>query len=73
MRNALVQFPDYRSREDERKVLRAAIRQLERADVYLGSVEAMELKDLEASRAVRRLLADVASLRRYLSDLRARS
>jgi hypothetical protein len=73
MRNALVQFPGYRSRDDERKVLRAAVRQLERADVYIGSVEAMELNDLEAKRAVRGLLADVASLRRYLADLRARS
>jgi hypothetical protein len=73
MRNALVHFPGYRSREDERKVLRGAIRQLERADVYLGSVEAMELNDVEASRAVRRLLADLGSLRRYLAELRARS
>jgi nucleoside 2-deoxyribosyltransferase len=73
MRNALVQFPGYRSKDDERKVLRAAIRQLERADVYLGAVEAMELNDADAGRAVRRLLADVGSLRRYLSELRARS
>jgi len=72
MRNALVQFPGYRSRDEERKVLRAAIRQLERAYVYLGAVEAMELNDGDASRAVRRLLSDVGSLRRYLSDLRAR-
>jgi len=73
MRNALVQFPGHRSRDDERKILRAAIRQLERADVYLGAVEAMELNDVEASRAVRRLLADAGSLRGYLSELRARS
>ena len=73
MRNALVQLPRYRSPDDERKVLRAAIRQLERADLYLGAVDAMELGDLEAARAVRHLLSDTASLRRYLAELRARS
>ncbi len=73
MRNALVQHPGYRSSHDERKVLRAAIRQLERADLYLGAVGAMELNDVEASRAVRRLLADVGSLRGYLAELRVRS
>jgi hypothetical protein len=73
MRNALVQLPGYRSSSDERQVLRAAIRQLERADLYLGAVVAMELNDVEAKRALRRLLADVGSLRRHLVELRARS
>ncbi len=73
MRNALVQLPGYRSSKDERTVMRAAIRQLERADLYLGAVEAMELNDVEARRAVRRLLGDIGSLRRYIAELRAPS
>ncbi len=73
MRNALVQLPGYRSSNDERKVLRAAIRQLERVDLYLGAVGAMELNDVEARRALRRVVADVGSLRRYLAELRTRT
>jgi len=73
MRSAVVQLPGYRSRNDERKVLRAAIRQLERADLYLGAVDAMAIDNAEVGRAVRRLIADVAALRRYLAELRARS
>ena len=73
MRSALVQLPGYRSQNAERQVLRAAIRQLERADLYLGAVDAMEVGDLEASRAVRRLRAGIASLERHLAALRSES
>ena len=54
-------------------MLRAAIRQLERADLYLAAVAAMEIGDWPAERSVRQLRDDLESLRRHLSDLRART
>ncbi len=51
-------------------MLRAAMRQLERAEVYFAAVAAMELNDREARHAVDRLKAETASLRRYLGELR---
>ena len=47
------------------------MRQLERAEIYLAAVDYMEIDDREAERAVRRLRAEVDSLRRYLGDLRS--
>lgn len=73
MRNAIVRLPDQRSSNQQRVVLRAAIRQLERADIYLASVAAMEIGDWPAERSVRQLREDLESLRRHLSDLRART
>ncbi|HET7466396.1 MAG TPA: hypothetical protein VFL29_07000 [Candidatus Dormibacteraeota bacterium] len=73
MRNAIVQMPDHRSGGQQRSVLRTAIRQLERADIYLASVSAIDMGDWAAQRSVRQLRDDLESLRRHLSDLRARS
>jgi len=71
MRNAIVQIPDTRTANERRQVVRAAIRQLERAEIYLGAVIYMELDDREARRAVTRLRAEVESLRRYLAEQRS--
>jgi hypothetical protein len=70
MRNAIVQLPAQRTPGEQRLVLRAAIRQLERAEVYLAAVAFMDIGDREAHREVNQLRTDVESLRRHLSDLR---
>jgi len=72
VRNAIVGMPGSRSASDERQVLRAAIRQLDRAEIYLDAVRAMDLADTQAVRAVNQVRADVNALRHYLVDLRAR-
>jgi hypothetical protein len=71
MRNAVLQLPTARNSSEQRQVLRAAIRQLERADIYLVAVEYMELNDREAQRALDRLRSDLESLRRYIAELRS--
>jgi hypothetical protein len=71
MRNAVLQLPTARNSSEQRQVLRAAIRQLERADLYLVAVEYMELNDREAQRALDRLRSDLESLRRYIAELRS--
>ena len=73
MRNAIVQIPDQRSGGQQRAVLRAAIRQLERADVYVAAVGSMDIGDWAAQRSLRELREGLESLRRQLSDLRART
>lgn len=70
MRNAIVQLPDSRTANERRQVLRAAIRQLERAEIYLASVAYMELDDRAAQRAVNQLRSDVESLKQYLAEQR---
>lgn len=70
MRSAILQLPETRTAKERRLVLRAAIRQLERAEVYLAAVAYMELDDREAQRAVNQLRTDVASLSRYLDGRR---
>jgi hypothetical protein len=70
MRSAILQLPETRTAREHRLVLRAAIRQLERAEVYLGAVAYMQLDDREAERAVHQLRTDVASLMRYLGERR---
>ena len=72
MRNALVQRPERRSPAETRTALRIAIRQLERADLYLASVASMELGDDEAEESVDCLREDLEVLRRHLVDERAR-
>ena len=57
---------------DLRRVLRIAIRQLERADLYLGAVASLDMRDDEAQGAVDGIRDDLESLRRYLVDERAR-
>lgn len=70
MRNAILHLPETRTASERRQVLRAAIRQLERAEVYLAAIAYMDIGDREAQRAVNQLRADVESLRRHLSDQR---
>lgn len=66
----MLQLPEARSVKERRQVLRAAIRQLERAEIYLDAVEYMNVDDREAERALGRLKADLRSLTRYLSQQR---
>lgn len=70
MRNAILQIPESRTANERRQVLRAAIRQLDRAELYLAAVAYMELDDREAQRAVSRLRTDVEGLRRHLGEHR---
>jgi hypothetical protein len=70
MRNAILQLPDSRTANERRQVLRAAIRQLERAEIYLAAVAYMELDDRAAQRAVNQLRSDVESLKRHLTEQR---
>jgi len=71
MRNAILQLPDQRTTGEQRKVLRAAIRQLDHAEIYLAAVAYMQLDDRAAQRAIRQLRADVNGLKRHLAALRA--
>ena len=73
MRNAILQVPDLRSTGRQRQVLRAAIRQLERAEIYLAAVAYLELGDRAVDRAINQLRTDVESLRRHLSEERSRA
>jgi hypothetical protein len=70
MRNAIVQLPDQRTTGERRQVLRAAIRQLERADMYLAAVMFMDVDDRPAERALSQLRADLDALRRHLGEQR---
>jgi len=70
MGNAVLRLPRSRNANEQRQVLLAAIRQLERADIYLASVSHMELDDVEAERALNQLRADLAGLRRYIAERR---
>ncbi|TAN32805.1 hypothetical protein EPN29_07210 [bacterium] len=66
MHSAILRLPDRRPPDEQRQVLRAAIRQLERAEIYLAAVAYMELDDRAARRMVNRLRTESASLRRHL-------
>jgi hypothetical protein len=70
MRNAIVQLPEQRTTGERRRVLRAAIRQLERAEVYLAAVAFMDIGDRPAERALSQLRADLEGLRRHLGEQR---
>jgi lysylphosphatidylglycerol synthetase-like protein (DUF2156 family) len=70
MRSAIVQLSAQPTSGQQRQTLRAAVRQLERAEVYLAAVAFMDIDDREAQRAISRLRADVESLRRHLDDQR---
>ena len=71
MRAAVLQLPSRRTANESRQVLRAAMRQLERAELYFAAVASMELDDREARRAIDRLRAENEALRRYLGELRS--
>ena len=70
MRNAVLQMRELRTESERRRVLRIAVRQLERADLYLAAVCALELP--EAEEAIDALRDGVEELRRHLIDARAR-
>jgi hypothetical protein len=72
MRNAILQLPETRTAKERRYVLRAAIRQLDRAELYLAAVAYMDLDDREAKRALNQLRRDLDSLLRHLSESRDR-
>ena len=71
MRAAVLQLPHIRTANESRQVLRAAMRQLERAEIYFDAVAGMDLEDREARRAVDRLRADTQALRRHLAEQRS--
>ena len=73
MRSAVVQLPVSRTAAERRQVMRAAIRQLERADVYLAAVAHMAIDDGQLDRAVRKLRTDLESVRRYVVAARSSS
>ena len=70
MRSAVLQLASARNAGERRQVLRAAIRQLERAELYLDAVAYMDLDDREAKRALNRLKSDLRALNDYLVQLR---
>jgi hypothetical protein len=72
MRNAIMQLPETRTAKERRTVLRAAIRQLDRAEIYLAAVAYMELDDREAKRALKQLRSDLEGLLRHLGESRDR-
>jgi hypothetical protein len=71
MRSAILQLPSRRNSNERRQVLRAAIRQLDRAEIYLAAVAYMDIDDRAAQRSVGKLRADLESLKRHLAELRA--
>jgi hypothetical protein len=71
MRSAILQLPSRRNSNERRQVLRAAIRQLDRAEIYLAAVAYMDVDDHAAHRTVGRLRADLESLKWHLAELRA--
>jgi hypothetical protein len=71
MRNAILQMPSQRTSNEQRQVLRAAIRQLDRAEIYLTAVAYMDLDDRPAQRALAKLRVDLDGLKRHLAALRA--
>ena len=70
MRNAILHLPATRTANERRQVLRAAIRQLERAEIYLAAVAYMALDDRDANQAINQLRTDAESLRRHLGGVR---
>jgi len=66
---------EQRRREDQfrRKNLRIAIRQLERAELYLVAVDSLDLEDDEAEKSAREIVEHLRGLRRYLSNKRSRA
>ena len=70
MRNAIVKLPTQRSIGEHRQVLRAAVRQLDRAEIYLAAVTYMDLGDQAVDRTVGRMRAELEGLRRDLIERR---
>ena len=70
MRTAIVQMPANRTDQERRHVARAAVRQLERAGIYLAAVAHMELDDRDAQRVLAQLRSELDGLRRHLARQR---
>jgi len=71
MRNAILRMPEQRTAIERRHVLRSAIRQLDRAELYIAAATFMDLGDPVAQRGLAKLRSDIEGLRRYLSSARA--
>ena len=71
MRNAILQMPDQRTANEHRQVLRAALRQLARAEVYIAGVAYMDIGDAPAERAVTKLRSDLNAVYRRLAEKRS--
>jgi hypothetical protein len=63
---------EQRKREDQRRRrnLRVAVRQLERAELYVVALHSLNLEDREAEASVDDLLGRLRSLQRYLFQLK---
>ncbi|HEV3100717.1 MAG TPA: hypothetical protein VG426_00105 [Candidatus Dormibacteraeota bacterium] len=63
---------EQRKRADQylRKNLRIAIRQLERAELYLNAVDALDLEDDQVDKHLRETVGQLRALRRYLGQRR---
>jgi hypothetical protein len=70
MRNAIVQLPAQRTVSEQRQALRTAIRQLERADIYLAAVAHVDLDDRAALGLLNEIRTELSALRRHLSEQR---
>ncbi len=71
MRSAILQLPSRRNANERHQVIRAAIRELDRAEIYLAAVAYMDIDDRAAQRSVRQLRSDLNSLKGNLAELRA--
>ena len=59
-----------RDTQYQRRNLRIAIRQLERAELYLVALYSLNLEDRQAEASTDDLIQRLRSLRRYLSELK---
>jgi hypothetical protein len=72
MRNAVVQLAAHRTAGEEKQVLRTAVRQLERADLYLGAVASIDLGDRDLEGSLRKLRSALALLLGEIREKRLR-
>ena len=70
MRNPIFHLPEAPVPDEQRKLLREAIRQLDGADVHLAAISFMDLRDREGQAEVRLLRGDLQNLRRRFVDRR---
>ena len=68
MRNEVIRMPDPRAAGEQLRLRRIAIRQLERADLYLGAVAGLDMADDGAVGAIDQIREDLETLRRRLLD-----
>jgi hypothetical protein len=69
-RNSLTAEQHKRDSKSQRRNLRIAIRQLERAELYLVALYSLNLEDRQADASTDDLIQRLRSLRRYLSELK---